>query len=88
MRKIVSLLLGFVLALILTGCSGEVRIESRPSEPDPPPRLTITEHIKSGFGPWVNIIQDTQSGAEYLVVRTSNGLSVCKMEPVKAELGN
>jgi hypothetical protein len=74
--------------LILTGCSGEVRIESKPNELDPSPRLIIDDHSLRGLGPYIYIIKDTQNEIEYLVVKTGYGLSVCKMEPVKAELGN
>lgn len=73
--------------LLLVGCSGEIKIESKPSEPTPEPRLVWGPSAGNYIGPYMNIIKDTENDIEYLCVRDSHGLAICPIikKEVKAE---
>ena len=86
MKKIVLSL----FVLLLVGCSGQIKIESKPSVPPvppAPPRLVWGPHASNYIGPYINIIKDTENDIEYLCVRDSNGIAICPMikKEVKAE---
>jgi uncharacterized protein YceK len=82
MRKVFFSLL---VLLCMAGCSVETRIESKPSVPEPPPRLIISENQNNGWYP-IHIIKDNETGQEYLWISGSSS-TVCPMvkSEVKAE---
>lgn len=78
---LVALLLLAVL-LLCAGCSGAAAAE----EPESSPRFIIEHREKHGSLPHYAVITDTETGVQYLYVKTGYGGGLTVLQPAPEEV--